>query len=157
MWHPHPVTPLKTYNATANFFLHENITHNKLKSWDMRFYWLRNKQQNQNFDIYWDAGHNNLADYYIKHHTSQHHKDTRKTYVQDKLNFMRSQYVNCMLSRMLQGCVGTIPPVHHTTTQSRQDTDDVEVSKNTGHPSSWRHADDIVRPNNVQNYAVSHK
>ena len=35
----------------------------------------------QHFDIYWDAGYNNLADYYTKHNTAQHQKDTIKTYV----------------------------------------------------------------------------
>ena len=52
MGHPLLVTTLKTENATANSVVHDNITENKSKSWDMRLYWLRNKQRNQNFDIY---------------------------------------------------------------------------------------------------------
>ena len=46
----------------------------------MQFYWLQNKQQNQNFDIYWDYGHNKLVEYYTNNHTLKKHKDTRKTY-----------------------------------------------------------------------------
>ena len=35
--HPQPPTPLKTDNATANSFVHNNIHQRKIKSWDMRF------------------------------------------------------------------------------------------------------------------------
>ena len=44
----------------------------------MQFYWLQNKQQNQNFVIYCDSGDNNLTNYYKKHHAEQHHKDNKK-------------------------------------------------------------------------------
>ena len=43
----------------------------------MRFYWLWNRNKNKNFDIYWDAGHNNLAGFYTNNHTAQHHKYTK--------------------------------------------------------------------------------
>ena len=35
---------------------------------------LHKKQQNHHFEIYWGAGHTNLAGYYTNHHTVQHHK-----------------------------------------------------------------------------------
>ena len=104
MGHLEPATPLKTDNATANSFVYDNITQKKLKSWDMWFYWLQNKNQNHNFDIYWDSGLIKLSSYYTKHHTSQHHKDIIKTYVRDKLNYMPSQYMICVLLRTMQGC-----------------------------------------------------
>ena len=63
MGHPQPTTPLKTVNVTSNSFVHENITQKKSKSWNIRLYWLRNRQQIQYFEIYWDIGNNNLADY----------------------------------------------------------------------------------------------
>ena len=44
MVQPQKSTPLKTDNATANVSVHDNITKNKSKSWDLRFYWLRNKK-----------------------------------------------------------------------------------------------------------------
>ena len=83
----------------------------------MYLYLLHNKQQNQHFDIYWDAGHDNLSKFYINHHTAQDHKDIRKAHVQDKLNCIPSQYMNCMLTKTLQGCIGKIPSVQHTMTQ----------------------------------------
>ena len=115
MGHPHTITRLKTDNTTANSFVHDNITQKKSKSWDILFYWLRNEQQNQNFDIYWYFGHNNLADDYKKYHTAQLHKDIRKTYVRVKLNCMPSQYVKCMPSCIMQGYVGTRPCVQRMT------------------------------------------
>ena len=41
--HPQPPTPLKTDNSIANGFVHKNIQQKRSKSWDMRFYWLRDK------------------------------------------------------------------------------------------------------------------
>ena len=45
MGHPQPDTPLKTDNATANMFFHDNIAQKRLKSWVMRFYWLQKKTE----------------------------------------------------------------------------------------------------------------
>ena len=94
MGNPQTTILLKTYNSNTNSFVHENIAKKKSKSWDMRFYWLWNKQQNHNFDIYWDSSHNKLAGYYRKNHTVQHQKDTRNKYVREKLKCMLSQYMN---------------------------------------------------------------
>ena len=77
MRHPYTATLIKTDNTTDNSFVHENITQKNPKSWGMRLYWSRNKK-NYNFGIYWVAGHNNLSDYYKKHHKVKHNKDTKK-------------------------------------------------------------------------------
>ena len=45
---------------------------------------------------------------------------------------MPTQYLNCMLSLTLKGCVGKRPYDHHKMTQSQKDTYDVELWKNTG-------------------------
>ena len=50
--HPQPPTPLKTDNSTANGFIHDNINLKKSKSWDMRFYWLRDRANQQQFNFY---------------------------------------------------------------------------------------------------------
>ena len=41
--HPQPPTPLKSDNSTTIGFIHDNIHQRRSKSWDMRYYWLRNK------------------------------------------------------------------------------------------------------------------
>ena len=84
--HPQPPTPLKTDNSTANGFVHNNIHQKRSKSWDMRYYWLRDKQTQELFKIFWEKGKSNHADYTTKHHPTKHHLHIRHTkqYVRDK-------------------------------------------------------------------------
>ena len=42
--HPQPPTPLKSDNSTTIGFIHDNIHQRRSKSWDMRYYWLRDKK-----------------------------------------------------------------------------------------------------------------
>jgi len=54
------------------------------KSWDMRFNWLRDKDQVQKLlRIYWERGTKNWADYFTKHHPPAHHKLMRRFYMSD--------------------------------------------------------------------------
>ena len=41
--HPQPPTPIKTDNATAAGFVYNNIHQKWSKSWDMRYYWLQDR------------------------------------------------------------------------------------------------------------------
>jgi hypothetical protein len=82
--HPQPPTPLKTDNSTATAYVHKNMKQKKSKSWDMRFHWLRDKEVQQQFRIFWDKGIKNLADYYTKHHSITHHQNMRPQYFQCK-------------------------------------------------------------------------
>jgi hypothetical protein len=81
--HPQPPTPIKMDNETATNFIHNNITQKKSKSWDMRYYWLRDQKNQNNFDFYWDRSENNHADYWTKHFTALYHRLIRATYVLD--------------------------------------------------------------------------
>ena len=49
----------------------------------MRYYWLRDKDEQGDFEYYWSKSENNLADYHTKNHTAKHHKEQRSTYVLD--------------------------------------------------------------------------
>ena len=84
--HPQPPTPIKTDNSTATGFVYNNIHQKKSKSWDMRYHWLRDRQTRREFDIYWDKGSNNHADYFTKHHPTKYHQEIRSTrrYVRDR-------------------------------------------------------------------------
>ena len=82
--HHQPPTPINTDNATANGFVHDNIYQKRSKSWDMRYYWLRDRSMKKQFNIFWAKAILNLADYFTKHHPTKHHRATRHTYVQDK-------------------------------------------------------------------------
>ena len=47
----------------------------------MRYHWLIDQSDLDNFFIYWDKGKNNYADYHTKHFSPTHHKDVRPTYI----------------------------------------------------------------------------
>ena len=82
--HKQPRTPVKTDNEMSNNFIHNNIAQRRSKSWDMRFYWLRDKENQKMFDFYWDKSENNLGDYHTKHHTAKYHSVIRSKYVHDR-------------------------------------------------------------------------
>jgi hypothetical protein len=65
------------------------------KAMDMRFYWLCNRVAQGQFEIYWEPGKNNLADYPTKHHSPAHHKRVRPIYLYDPKTSPRD----------MQGCV----------------------------------------------------
>ena len=52
----------------------------------MHYYLLREKQQQNQFKFFWAEGKDNHADYTTKHHSPQHHIQTRqeKQYVRDR-------------------------------------------------------------------------
>ena len=86
--HPQFPTPLKTDNTTAANFASNTITQKRSKTWDMRFYWLKNQEAKSNFNIFWKRGDDacdpNHADYFTKHHTTAHHRSVQNRYVSDK-------------------------------------------------------------------------
>ena len=84
--HPQPPTPIKTDNSTSYGFVHNNINQKRSKSWDMWYHWLREKQTKNEFNIIWDKGTNNHADYFTKHHPAKHHLHVRNT-----LKYMRDR------------------------------------------------------------------
>ena len=83
MGFPQPPTKIKTDNSTANSFANNTIKQNRSKAIDMRFYWLQCRQQQEQFNIYWEPGKTNLADYFTKHHSPAHHKAVRPIYLYD--------------------------------------------------------------------------
>ena len=90
--HHQPPTPIKTDNSTANGFIHDNIHQRRSKSWDMRYYWLRDRQTQQQFYFFWEKGSSNDADYFTKHFPASYHRVKRSRYVQDKLNIISRTY-----------------------------------------------------------------
>ena len=61
--HLQPATPIKTNNTTALSFILKNIRQKRSKSWDMRYFWLRDKESLNQFTYYWKPGSENDADY----------------------------------------------------------------------------------------------
>jgi hypothetical protein len=77
--HPQPRTPIQTNNATAHALLINKILPKALKAMDMHFHWLICRDAQGQFCYYWRPGTQNLADYFIKHHPTIHHKSVRPT------------------------------------------------------------------------------
>jgi hypothetical protein len=74
-------TPLETDNSTANGILHANVRLKRSKAFDMRYFWLRDRVNQKQFNLYWRRGSDNSADYFSKHHSPQHHKNMRPLYL----------------------------------------------------------------------------
>ena len=74
-------TPFKMDNATTNGFIHSNIRLKRSKAWDMRYHWMRDKENLKQFRYYWADGNSNNADYFTKHHPPNHHRKMRSTYI----------------------------------------------------------------------------
>ena len=91
MGHPQGETPIQTDNSTAHDVCDHNLQCKKSKSWDMRFFWMRCKESQKMFRVYWRPGTTNLADYFTKHHPSTHHRKARPEFLteSDLVNKLR--------------------------------------------------------------------
>jgi hypothetical protein len=56
MGHPQPPTPVQTDNTTVEGVVNHKIQPKRTKAMDMRFHWLRDRKQWQQFRIYWKPG-----------------------------------------------------------------------------------------------------
>ena len=77
--HPQPPTVLKTDNSTTAAFIHKNMKLKKSKSWDMRFFWLRDAELLKQLVVKWARGTTNKADYFTKHFPPSYHVRMRPT------------------------------------------------------------------------------
>ena len=140
--HPQPPTPIKTDNSTANSFVHDNINLKKSKSWDMRYYWLRDRINQSQFNIYWAPGKINDADYFTKHHAIIHHKATRARYVRDHLNYIKEKIAAIFTpsgqTLWARGCVDPldIPPPKMTSQLAQTPVGTEQDNRYTW--NSWR-------------------
>jgi hypothetical protein len=81
MGHSQPPTPLQTDNSMADAVCNGKIQPKRTKAMDMRFHWLRDRECQKQFRIYWRPGKLNYADYWTKHHPAAHHKGARKEFI----------------------------------------------------------------------------
>jgi hypothetical protein len=112
--HTQPPTPLRTDNSTTFGILNETIKHKRSKAMDMRYHWLTNRVRQNQFDVYWRPGHENLGDYHTKHHSAQHHKD---------MHGLILHQANSL--QVLRGCVKLLPlrqPLLRARTDARKNT-----------------------------------
>ena len=78
MGHNQPPTLLQTDNAMVDAVCSVKIQPKRTKAMHVRFHWLRDRECQKQFIIYWQPGESNYADYWTKHHPETHHMNTRK-------------------------------------------------------------------------------
>ena len=98
MGHPQPPTPIKTDNTTANGILDDSMEAKYLKGADMRVNWLKDRVEQNQFEVYWEPAITNLGDYHTKRHGPAHHRTVRPIYTH--------QYGKS--PETLQGCVNIL-------------------------------------------------
>jgi hypothetical protein len=75
--HKHLATPLQTDNSMADAICNGKTQHKRTKAMDMRFHWLRDRECQEQFRIYWCPSKLNYADYWTKHHPAKHHQNIK--------------------------------------------------------------------------------
>jgi hypothetical protein len=76
-----PPMPIQPNNSTAHSLISNKIQPKALKSMEMQFNFLKCWQAQEQFRFYWRPGTENLADYFTKHHTPSHHRNTQALYL----------------------------------------------------------------------------
>jgi hypothetical protein len=71
--HKQPPTPMETDNSTATGYSNGTIKQKRTKAMVKRFYWIKDRVKQGQFNVYWGRGFQNLADYFTKHHSQAHH------------------------------------------------------------------------------------
>ncbi len=75
-----PRSPIQVDNSTAEGYVNNTIITRRLKSLEMRLNWLKCRDSQGQFRIFWDKGSHNLADYHTKHHPPEYHIAHRHTH-----------------------------------------------------------------------------
>jgi hypothetical protein len=55
--------------TTATGYSNGTIKQKCTKAIDMRFYWIKDRVKQGQFNVYWGPDYQNLADYFTKHHS----------------------------------------------------------------------------------------
>jgi hypothetical protein len=99
-------TDLKTDNTTADGIINNTVQQKRSKSMDIRFYWIKDRVEQGQFNVGWAPGDTNMGDYFTKHHSPAHHKHMRPYYIHGKRSTMIRHDARLAI---LRGCVD-IPP-----------------------------------------------
>ena len=77
-------TPFDTDKKTARGIITRTMRQRLSKAFDMRYWWIKDRIKQKQFNLLWSPGKGNLADYFTKHHPPWHHKKMRYRYLQKK-------------------------------------------------------------------------
>ena len=67
----------------------------------MQLHWLRDHENKKTFNIFWDKGSKNGADYFTKHHPTIHHRQIReeRKYIRDTITNRSTSLSSVFASR----------------------------------------------------------
>ena len=99
--HQQKSTPIQTDNSTTNGIFNCTVKNKCSKSMDTQFYWLLDRQAQNQFRMYCKPGTTNYVDYYTKHHPVKEHGKKIPITLNHQSNLFHS-------NAGLQGCVETI-------------------------------------------------
>ena len=71
---PQKRSPIQTDNLTADGVVNMTIVPQKMKAMDLSLHWLRCREAQGQFRIYWASGVDNWADYSTKDHPPIYHQ-----------------------------------------------------------------------------------
>ena len=91
MGHQQITTLVETDNTVANRIFNRIGKQKRYRAIDVRFYWVRDKIQQNHFHIFWEEGNKNLEEYVTKHHLIWHHRQMRSRYVKATKNIWQNQ------------------------------------------------------------------
>ena len=75
-----PKSPIQVDNSTAVGFANNTIISRRLKCLEMRLHWLKDREAQEQFRIFWDKGSRNNADYHTKLHPPEYHISHRPSH-----------------------------------------------------------------------------
>jgi hypothetical protein len=81
--HSQDATELKTDKITTDGVINNTVQQKLSKAMDMRFYWVKYRVEQYQFNVGWVPGDPNMGDYFTKHHFPAHHKRMRPYYIHD--------------------------------------------------------------------------
>ena len=100
-----PCTPVTTDRSAAQSIVNAKVKQKRLQAIGMRFYWVRDRTRQNHFQIFWEPGKKNLANYFTEHHPTYHHRAMRTKYLKPTLRDVENAIDTC--TGPMQGCVGT--------------------------------------------------
>ena len=100
--HKQPATIIRTDNQTAKGFVRGTIKQKRSRTFDRQYWWLKDRIAQLQFNVVWEPGIYNLADYFTKHHPTVHHRNIRYFYLYS--TFKSPTYRTHPASATLRGC-----------------------------------------------------
>jgi hypothetical protein len=79
--YPQGRTQMITDNTTAQAIAAGSAKQKRSKAVDMRFHWIRDRVRQKQFDVVWEPGERNLADFFTKAHPVSHFRRVSARYV----------------------------------------------------------------------------